>query len=98
MTITKNQQGSTLEIALEGRLDTVTSPELEAELKTALNDADHLVFDLEKLDYVSSAGLRVLLSAHKTMNSKGGMEVIHVNEVVLEVFAVTGFADILNIK
>ena len=61
-------------------------------------DADCLVFDFEKLDYVSSAGLRVLLSAHKTMNGKGGMEVIHVNEVVQEVFAVTGFADILNIK
>ncbi len=98
MIITKKQNGSALEIALEGRLDTMTSPDLEAELKTLLNGADSLVFDCEKLDYVSSAGLRVLLSAHKTMSGKSGMKLIHVNEIVQEVFEVTGFADILTIE
>ena len=98
MTITKNQNGTTLEIALEGRLDTMTAPELEAELGKSLSGADSLVLDFSKLDYISSAGLRVLLSAHKTMNNKGGMKVTHVNEIVQEVFEVTGFADILNIE
>ena len=73
MTITKNQNGKDLTIALEGRLDTMTAPELEAELKESLNDADTLAFDLAKLEYISSAGLRVLLAAHKTMMNKGGM-------------------------
>ena len=90
--------GNTLEIALEGRLDTVTAPELEAELKDSTEKADALVFDLTKLDYISSAGLRVLLSAHKAMSKKGGMKVTHVNEIVQEVFDVTGFSDILTIE
>ena len=98
MKINKNLNGTELVIALEGRLDTTTSPELEAELKTCLDSADSLIFDLEKLDYISSAGLRVLLSAQKIMSRKGGMKVIHVNEIVAEVFEVTGFADILTIK
>ncbi len=98
MTIEKKQNGSALEIALEGRLDTMTSPELENELKNALPGAESLTLDFSKLDYISSAGLRVLLSAHKTMSAKGGMKVIHVNEVVQEVFEVTGFADILTIE
>ena len=98
MTITKNQNGTALEIALEGRLDTMTAPELEAELKQSLEAADSLVLDFGKLDYISSAGLRVLLSAHKTMSSKGGMKVTNVNEIVREVFEVTGFADILTIE
>ena len=98
MTIEKKQNGSALEIALQGRLDTMTSPELENELKSALPGADTLTLDFSKLDYISSAGLRVLLSAHKTMSAKGGMKVIHVNEVVQEVFDVTGFADILTIE
>ena len=98
MTITKKQNGTALEVALEGRLDTVTAPELEAELKTSLQDAESLVFDFSKLDYISSAGLRVLLSAHKIMSAKGGMKVTHVNEIVQEVFEVTGFCDILNIE
>ena len=98
MTITKQQNGSALTIALEGRLDTVTSPELEKELKVSLNGADSLILDFSKLDYISSAGLRVLLSAHKTMSSKGGMKVQNVNEIVREVFDVTGFADILTIE
>ena len=97
MTINKEQQGSTLTIALAGRLDTTTSPELEKELKASLDGVDSLVLDFSKLDYISSAGLRVLLAAHKQMSAKGGMTVKNVNEIVSEVFDVTGFADILNI-
>ena len=97
MTITKKQNGNALEIALEGRLDTMTAPELEAELKGSLDAAESLTLDFSKLDYISSAGLRVLLSAHKQMSTKGGMKVTNVNEIVREVFDVTGFADILNI-
>ena len=98
MTIQKKCEGNKVEIALEGRLDTMTSPELEAELKETLPGAESLVLDFSKLDYISSAGLRVLLSAHKVMSAKGGMKVTHVNEIVREVFEVTGFADILNIE
>ncbi len=98
MNIIKKQNGPALEIALEGRLDTVTSPTLEAELKTALADAESLTFDFAGLDYISSAGLRVLLSVHKTMSGKGGMKIKNVNEIVGEVFEVTGFADILTIE
>ena len=98
MTISKNQNGTVLEIALEGRLDTMTAPELEAELNNTLQNADSLVLDFSKLEYISSAGLRVLLSAHKAMSSKGGMKVTNVNEIVREVFEVTGFADILTIE
>ena len=98
MTISKKLNGTALEIALEGRLDTMTSPELETELNKDLNDADSLTLDFSKLDYISSAGLRVLLSAHKAMSAKGGMKVTNVNEIVREVFEVTGFADILTIE
>ena len=98
MTIEKKMNGTTLEIALEGRLDTMTAPELEAELNSSLPGAESLVLDFSKLDYISSAGLRVLLSAHKVMSGKGGMKVIHTNEIVREVFDVTGFADILTIE
>ena len=97
MTITKNLNGTTLEVALEGRLDTMTAPELEAELIGSMEGAESLVLDFSKLDYISSAGLRVLLAAHKAMNAKGGMKVTHVNEIVREVFEVTGFSDILTI-
>ena len=98
MKIIKEQNGSELNIALEGRLDTTTSPELEKELKDGLDGIDELTLDFEKLDYISSAGLRVLMAAHKTMMKKGGMKVIHVNEIVNEVFEVTGFSDILTIE
>ncbi|MBR0227556.1 MAG: STAS domain-containing protein [Clostridia bacterium] len=98
MTFTKKQNGSTLEIAVEGRLDTMTSPELESELKTCLEGVDSLIMNCEKLDYISSAGLRVLLTAHKAMMDKGGMRLVRVNEIVREVFEVTGFADVLNIE
>ena len=98
MTITTNLNGKTLEVSLEGRLDTVTAPQLEAELKKSMADADSLILNFSKLDYITSAGLRVLLSAHKAMDTKGGMKVTHVNEIVREVFDVTGFADILTIE
>ena len=98
MKITKNQHGSSLEIALEGRLDTMTAPELEAELNKSLADIEELTLDFSALEYISSAGLRVLLSAHKAMMSKGGMKIVHVNDVVQEVFEVTGFSDILTIE
>ena len=98
MNITKKQNGTALEIALEGRLDTTTAPELEKELKESLNGVTELTLNLEKLDYVSSAGLRVMLSAHKAMRSQGAMKVTNVNEVVREVFDVTGFSDILTIE
>jgi len=98
MTINKTMNGKDLTIALEGRLDTMTAPELEAELKQSLDAVQTLTLDFSKLDYISSAGLRVLLSAHKTMAPKGGMKVTNVNEIVREVFEVTGFADILTIE
>ena len=98
MKINKTQNGTTLNIALEGRLDTMTSPELEAELHRSLEGADSVVFDFSKLDYISSAGLRVLLATHKQMAGKGGIKVTNVNEIVQEVFDVTGFADILTIE
>lgn len=98
MTINKKVNGTELVLAVEGSLDTTTAPELEKEIKSSLKDYESLVFDFSKLDYISSAGLRVVLSAHKTMSSKGGMKVTNVNEIVSEVFDVTGFSDILNIE
>jgi len=98
MTINKSQNGSVMTISLEGRLDTTTSPALEKELNEVLPNVNELVFDFSKLEYISSAGLRVLLTAHKAMSRKGGMKVTHVNEIVQEVFDVTGFSDILTIE
>ena len=98
MTITKQQNGDALTIALEGRLDTITAPDLEKELKDSLDGVNALTLDFAKLDYISSAGLRVLLSAHKAMSRKGGLKVTNVSEIVNEVFEVTGFADILTIE
>ena len=98
MTINKTTEGSKLTIALEGRLDTVTAPELEGELAGSTQGVKELVFDLKDLDYVSSAGLRVLLSAQKTMNKQGSMTIRGVKEEIMEIFDVTGFVDILNIE
>ena len=98
MTIEKKLDGSMLDIALQGRLDTTTSPQLENELKTALDGVTELIFDLAGLEYISSAGLRVLLSAQKTMNKQGSMTIRNVNSDVMDVFDVTGFVDILNIE
>lgn len=98
MTINTSANGPQLTVALEGRLDTTTSPELEAALKEALDGVTELVFDLEKLEYISSAGLRVLLGAQKKMNKQGGMKVTHVSDIIMEIFEVTGFSDILTIE
>ena len=97
MVISKKQEDAVVTLSLEGRLDTVTAPELEKAV-TELTNADSLVIDLAKLEYISSAGLRVLLSAHKSFVKKGGMTVKNVNEVVADIFDVTGFKDILNIQ
>ncbi len=90
----ENGQGS---LALEGRLDTTTAPELEKELSCLMPDLRALTLDFAGLDYVSSAGLRVLLSAQKTMNKQGNMKLTNVNATVMEIFEVTGFSDILTI-
>ena len=97
LNINKILEGEKLTIALEGRLDTVTAPELEAELKDSLEPVNELVLDMKDLEYISSAGLRVLLTAQKNMNQKGSMKLINVNETVMEIFDVTGFVDILTI-
>ncbi|MDO5327163.1 MAG: STAS domain-containing protein [Clostridia bacterium] len=98
MTITKKQNGTALEIALEGRLDTATAPELEQEVKTSLDGVTELTFDFENLEYISSAGLRVLLTAKKLLHGIGPVKVIGCNEMVKEVFAVTGFDQILTVE
>ena len=97
MNIEQKKDGKALVLAPEGRLDTMTAPQLEAALQEALPGVEELTFDFDKLEYISSAGLRVLLSAQKTMNKQGAMKVIHANEMIMEIFEVTGFADILNI-
>ncbi len=98
LNINKKTENGTCTVALEGRLDTITSPELETELKASLDGVTELIMDFEKLEYISSAGLRVLLSAQKTMNTQGSMKVIHVNDTVMEIFEVTGFVDVLTIE
>ncbi|MDU7706218.1 MAG: STAS domain-containing protein [Clostridium sp.] len=98
MTINKTEDGSTLVLALEGRLDTTTAPELEAVLKESLDGVGTLVLDMEGLVYLSSAGLRVILGAQKQMNQQGNMVVRYVNDTIMEVFEVTGFTDILTIE
>ena len=99
LNITKVDSADALVIYLEGRLDTNTSPALEEELKTAITGAvKKLIFDMEKLDYVSSAGLRVLLKAQKIMNKQGSMIIRKAKAEILEIFEVTGFDEILNIQ
>lgn len=96
MKIEKKQEGTTLTVQLDGRLDTTTAPELEVVLKE-LGDIKELILDFEKLEYISSAGLRVVLGAQKTMNKQGSMKVANVNDTIMEIFEVTGFADILTV-
>ena len=98
MNIQKTVSGTTLTVALEGRLDTMTAPKLEEELRGSVDGVSRLVFDLAKLEYISSAGLRVLLAMQKLMNQQGEMMLQNVNEAVMEVFEVTGFSDILRIE
>jgi len=97
MTINKSLEGTKLEISLEGRLDAATAPSLEAELKQSLNGVTELVFDFANLEYISSAGLRILLASEKVMNKQGSMVIKNVNEVINEVFEVTGFSGVLTI-
>lgn len=97
MDIIKNTDGSTLNVALIGRLDTITAPSLDKELKDSLTGITMLAFDFSKLEYISSAGLRVLLSAQKVMNKQGSMTISSVNADIMEIFEITGFSDILTI-
>lgn len=96
--IKKESNGTNLTITLEGRLDTTTAPQLEEEVKASTVGVSDLVMDIEKLEYVSSAGLRVFLLAQKTMNKQGSMKIIHVCTEVKEIFDVTGFSDFLTIE
>ncbi|MBR4455398.1 MAG: STAS domain-containing protein [Solobacterium sp.] len=97
MEIKTTREGDSLTVALEGRLDTMTSPQLEEELTKSLDGVKDLTFDFAKLEYISSAGLRVLLSTQKHMMKTGEMRVINVNDTIMEIFNVTGFSDIMNI-
>ncbi len=98
MTIDQKQNGTSLEVILEGKLDTTTAPELEAALNHALEGVKELTLDLGNLSYISSAGLRILLSTQKKMNKQGTMIVKNPNEEVMEIFEVTGFNEILTIE
>lgn len=98
MTIEKITKGTELTILVAGRLDTVTAPELEKEVKDNVAGVEKLVLDFASLDYISSAGLRVILAAQKIMNKQGEMIVKNVNETVAEIFDITGFSDVLTIE
>ena len=98
LNIHQTRNNKTLIIAPEGRLDTTTAPQLEQELKASSEGITELIFDFEKLNYISSAGLRVLLSAHKVMSKQGKMVIRNANDIVNEIFEVTGFSDILTIE
>lgn len=98
MNIEKKANENELMLNVTGRLDTATAPQLEAELKRSIDGVTSLIFDFSQLEYISSAGLRVLLSAQKVMNKQGSMVIRNVNETVNEVFEVTGFVDILTIE
>ena len=98
LNIIKERQDDRLTVKLEGRLDTTTSPDLEKSLQESLPGVTELVMDFEKLDYISSAGLRVMLATQKIMNRQGGMKLCRVKDVIMEILEVTGFTDILTIK
>ena len=98
MTTNKLFEGERLTLPLSGRLDTNSSPALEAELKQSVGGVKELIFDFSGVEYISSAGLRVLLAAQKVMNRQGSMKLIGVNDDVMEVFEITGFSDILTIE
>lgn len=98
LNINTQKDGDALNVTLEGRLDTTTAPELEGKLKAELGDAKELNFDFAGLEYISSAGLRVLLASQKVMNKQGSMKIKNVNDTVKEIFEVTGFSDILTIE
>ena len=98
MTIHTQKEADKITVTIEGILDTSTAPQLETELGVIMKDAPRLVLDMADLEYISSAGLRVLLNAHKQMSRSGGLTIKNANELVMEVFEVTGFVDILHIE
>lgn len=98
MTVNKSINGRVLTISIEGRIDTGTAPELDKEIKSSSENADSLILDFKNVNYISSSGLRVLLSAHKEMDKKDGMKVINAGQDIMEIFEVTGFSDILDIE
>ena len=98
MTIIRNQNGTNLEIALEGRLDTVTAPDFETEMAGALKGVTDVTLDFAQLEYIASAGLRALLMIHDTLNGAGSLKIVNANELIKEVFDVTGFNRILVIE
>ena len=98
MTIDRNVDGAKTQLKISGRLDTSTAPELESTIDACLSGVEELIIDFEGLEYVSSAGLRVILKAQKLMNKQGDMRIINVNDTILEVFDITGFADVLTIE
>ncbi len=98
MTIDRNVEGSKTQLKISGRLDTSTAPELESTIDNFLSSVEELIIDFEGLEYVSSAGLRVILKAQKIMNKQGSMKIINVNDTIMEVFDITGFADVLTIE
>lgn len=97
LTISKTIENGKAILTPEGRLDTVTAPEMERTVQETLPGITELVFDFQKLEYISSAGLRVLLSSQKAMNAQGKMTVVNANETIMEIFEVTGFSSILSI-
>ena len=98
MEIRKNREGGKLTVALDGRLDTITSQQLEKELRTSIDGVSELIFDFGNLSYITSAGLRVLSVAQKVMNRQGRLEIIHAQPYVKEVFEVTGLIDVMEIS
>ena len=98
MIINKKKNGTELTMSIEGRLDTSTAPELETAVKSEIEGVTSLIFDVEKLAYISSAGLRVLLSSQKIMSKQGEMKVINLSDTIMEIFDITGFTDILTIE
>lgn len=95
MEIKKTTDNGVLNVAISGRIDTTAAPTIETELKSSFDSIESLVLDFAEVNYISSASLRVLLSAHKVMRKKGGMKLINVGEPIMEIFEVTGFNDIL---
>ena len=98
MTINKERNDAELKVTLEGRLDTLSAPQLNQELSDSLDGITSLIFDFEKLEYISSAGIRVIITAQKTMNQQGTMKILHVNDEIMEIFEVTRLTDIMIIE
>ena len=98
MTIDRNVDGAKTQLKISGRLDTSTAPELETTIDACISGVEELIIDFEGLEYVSSAGLRVILKTQKVMNKQGSMKIINVNDTIMEVFDITGFADVLTIE